>query len=620
MSSVASTKPACDGCARVVTSYRTADGSFRCQPCKATLPRSTCARCGVLMAHAPEVEITHCFKCVDRIPRIGSPCIRCGTVVDERGATYRGEDFCHAHRRHARAKKQCSYCGKQHTQVARSPTAGLDKPACPTCIAKNTPTCGVCRGKTRHHGTVQGIPACRTCVERGTLLTGLCSKCGKISRNPDSGHCSYCGFNRLARRSLEQLEMRLGNEWARELLRQFARDAGAEKSPVQVANLIQRNIDGFRLLDQSVPGPWQLTVTAVLEAFSSDTSHKRFRVVKNWLAASRDLDFDGPEAKWWCHNDWVQRRLNGERIDWIRAQLDAFMASLYAKREKYVEAGVRRAATPLAIKSLELALMYAQWFLKFCSERFGVTEVIGIQQRHLDAYAGERAKVYQTLGAFVRRLNATSHRMNRLTLHSKAPARSSQQNRLDASLRTKLIQTLMDSEGATDLRNASIALLAHFYVQRVSTVLNLKREALRNVEGEAMQIDFGRGFIEVDPAIAVVLRKWLAVWSAPSRFVTPENDGHLFPGIQPSRPYTAAAFGKWLRGKHRVYLRQLFSTGVHGLIEAGLRDPGMLVYGFGMSASTAIKYWRDSGRDVSSFLYEDAIELLRARGLLRGDG
>lgn len=466
---------------------------------------------------------------------------------------------------------------------------------------------------------MRGLPACLKCVERGTLLTGICSKCGKVSNQPNTSHCASCGFKRLGRRRVQRLDAQLNAAWSKELFQEFARDVGAEQDPSQAALLLERSIEGFCLLERAVGGPEQLSVKAVLEAFREDASRKRFRVIKNWLAATRGLDFDGPEADWWRHRDWVIRRISGEDVEWIRVQLDGLMDTLYDKRAKYQAAGVRRAATPIATKSLELALKYAQWFMRFCRDRFGVSDAIGIQQVHLDAYAAERPKVYQALGALIRRFNTTTHRMNKLILHSKHAARSSQHNRLEASARTQLIRALFAAEDATDLRNAAVALLAHFYAQRIGTVLALKRTAVREAEGGLMEVDFGRGFIEIDQAVAVIVRKWLAAWCAPSRFVTPENDDHLFPGIQPNRPYSRAAFGNWLRSRHKIYVRQLFATGVHGLLDAGLKDPGMLVYGFGMSPSTAIKYWRDSGRDVSSYLYEDAIELLRREGLLLGD-
>ncbi len=605
----------CDTCGRSIKSTRIQSGSYHCEPCRRRLPRSGCQTCGKTMVHRAEENPVCCKACTQIKARIDTPCDRCGDVITRQGAIHAGKAYCRKCKRYARAEKQCHYCGRWHTQVYASKTAELDKPACPICIRQRTPTCGVCRRKTRLVGRVDGVPACEVCVNRGTLLTGLCNNCGQVTDTPNTNRCMGCVNLRLAQAVARHAENSLNQEWAKQLFRRFVENASREEKRNSTIDLIRRNIDGFRLLDKAFMSEATLTVSEVLKAFSDDRSGRRFRVLKNWLSVTHTLNFDGQEAQWFRHRAYVQRRLDMETTDWVRAVLATFLDDIYARRNKSVKAGTVRINGPLALRSIELALKYAQWLLRFCQER-GISMAEGIDQASIDTYAMRRPKVYQSLGAFIRFINRTSHSLNRISLPSKPRSRSSLFNKLNLASRSALINRWLSATETRDLRNASIALLCYFYVQRARTIVQLKRGAIRTGAQGGMEIDFGQGFIEIHSDIAATLNRWLLVWGAPSRFVTQSNDDHVFPGIQPERPYSIKAFQLWLKKKHGVGGRQLFATALHGVIDAGLNDPGALVSLFGITPSTAIRYWTESGRDLSSYLFNESIKKLREEGYL----
>lgn len=605
--------PACEGCHRSVTSHRIAFGGFYCQRCRAELPRATCVGCGATIVHRPDDPRERCPRCENAQAWIGQPCVRCGTLAGRDGLAFEGRAFCRRHKRHAQPEKQCSYCSRWHTQVYASPTAGLDKPACQACIRDHSPVCSVCKRFDRPVGEIEGKPACAQCMERGTLLTKLCRGCGRVSSNPNSYHCSGCGFNTQARRKAAQMREKFATPWVRALFDEYANDLDLANRPGTAVTQLKRSFDGFVLLELHFESVEEMTVTGVLQAFSSDTSNKRFRGIKNWLATKRGLNFDAPEAGWFHHQKFVANRLSAEPTAWVRDTLSSFMTFQYERRAKYIAAKVQRANAALAPKSLELALKYAQWFLHYCQTE-GVESPIAITQAHLDSYAVQRFKVYQSLGSFVRYLNRTSHRLNQVGLPTKAPPRNSLVNRLSPEERSRAVGSWLQATNGIALRNATIALLSYFYLLRLPKLLTLKRSAIRILDDGTMEIDFGQGYAEIDPDIATVVRRWQANWFCNSRFVTQENDDHLFPGISPNRPCSCTSFSKWLRKTHGFRGRQLFATGVHNLLDEGVDDPGMLVYYFGLSPSTAIKYWKDSGRNLMSYIHADALQLLREQG------
>jgi hypothetical protein len=410
------------------------------------------------------------------------------------------------------------------------------------------------------------------------------------------------------------LEESLTAEWSKQLFRSFLEDAGLRTNPGPVSQLARRNIGGFQLLDSSLRDELDLSVRSVLLALSGDTSNRLFRGLKNWLATARGLDLDGEEAEWFRHERLADRLIASAPCEWIRAALVDFRAFLYQRRAKYQKAGVLRGPVPLSPKSLDLALKYALWLLNHAREA-GASSMPGLTQEIVDSYAAKRSKVFRGLGSFIRFANATSHRLNTLELPTSAAPRSSLVHKMDPGVRASAVRAWLEAVEPTEVRNASIALLCVFYAQHPDKVTRLAKSAVLEV-GELVEVDFGQGSVEIDPDVSRVLNRWLLAWFTPSRFAFEGVDDRLYPGARAGRTYSTRAFNAWLKSKYGIHSRQLFSTAVHGLLEAGLDDPGVLVYGLGLSPGTAIKYWKDSGRHLSSFFFDEAIEALREEGLL----
>ncbi|MBK7044775.1 MAG: hypothetical protein IPH50_14570, partial [Rhodanobacteraceae bacterium] len=89
------------------------------------------------------------------------------------------------------------------------------------------------------------------------------------------------------------------------LFRDFVEQAGFLEKPGPVGLMVKRNIEGFRLIERTVTCSSDITVESVLRAFQGDTTHRKYRVVKNWFAMTLKLDFHGPEAQWFRHTAFV---------------------------------------------------------------------------------------------------------------------------------------------------------------------------------------------------------------------------------------------------------------------------------------------------------------------------
>lgn len=607
----------CHGCQRHVVCRTDREGYWYCQGCYAALTRTTCANCGSGIRYTSPAAPERCHRCERSQSWKGLPCSRCDAIADAKGTEFNGWVFCRKCRHHAGPDRECAYCAYVGPRVHRSPSAGLDQLACQTCISRHMPTCGVCKGLRKLVGEVEGRPACKKCTKRGTLLVGTCALCGCHDQAANTKQCRGCWNLRQALAVRKKAAATLQQPWAKELFHAFTEHAGIQHQPGCVATLIKRNVEGFQLIDNGIASPEALTVGSALRVFSVDTTNRRFRVIKHYLGATRGLNFDGADAQQFHHNQKIEQLREKVEVPWVRTELDTFYARLQANRSRRLEAGVRRSAVPLQLSSLLLVMKYARWFMEACATA-GATSALAIDQVMLDAYVVEHPRTFHTLGAFVRHLNRNRLRFVPLELPPRRGVRSSIHLRIPADKRAEIVYDWLGAKEGMELRNAAVALLCMFYLQKPAKVLGMRKQHLQR-DGAQVYLDFGQGWEEIDPEIAVAITHWLDAWHHHSRFKAIAQNDFLFPGTRPDQGYSPQAFSSWLRDHHGISCRQLYATALHGLIEAGLTDPGAMIFQFGVRPGTAIRYWKDSGRDLSSFLFAEAMQAMRENGDLRFD-
>jgi hypothetical protein len=358
--------------------------------------------------------------------------------------------------------------------------------------------------------------------------------------------------------------------------------------------------------------PDALTETAVIDAFSVDPTNHRFKAVKYFLGAAHGLAFDSDHSRNHALGTAIERSIHATPSCWIKEELFRFYGRLWEVRQRRIEAGIKRAGVPMKLSTFGNVIRRARAFMEHCAST-GASSALAIDQFMVDTYSVEHPRHFHSLGSFVRHLNRDKLRLFKLKLPPKTGERSSVHLRISANRRAELVGEWLGLHDGPDLRNSAVSLLCMFYLQKPEVVLALRRENMRR-EGEVISLDFGYGWEQIDPEICDVLARWLDAWHNPSRFRDIVQSQYLFPGMKPDKGYGSDRYSQWLRKHHGITRRQLYATAVHGLIEAGLTDPGALVHQFGIHPSSAIRYWKDSGRDLSSFLYAEIIQTMRERG------
>lgn len=583
-----------------------------CAACYKGLKRSTCSKCGLGIRYTSVAAPDLCRKCNASRGWKNLACSRCGSIAKEKGKLFEGKVFCQQCSHYAAPTRKCSYCSNESVFVRNSHSCGLTEPACPTCISRHTPTCGVCREKRQIVGDVEGRPACRACVARGTLLDGICNRCGLISPAANCRLCPSCRNMDYAVAMRTKGAASLCKDWVKDIFLGFCEHAGILANPKNAATLIRRNVGGFQQIDSTIDRLEDLTTCSVLDALSDERGVTRFPAVRYYLSAAFGLDFSSQEAVDHLTLRKIQRVKNEPESVWIRAELEGFFEQLMRDRERFLSAGIKRSNVPIQFCSILSCVTQARLMLDSC-ESEGASSSLAISQGMLDSHVAHRAKSFHTLGRFIRYLNGNRRRFSRLKLPDRRGKRSSVHNRISAERRAEMVSAWLAASEPKDLRNSAAALLCMFYLQKPLTVLSLRMESVER-KGTNVYVNFGLGPEEIDPEIASVLVRWLDVWHHHSRFKALVRPDFLFPGIRPDCGYTVQSFSIWLRTQHGITCSQLFSTAVHGLIEAGLNDPGALVYQLGLKPDTAIRYWKDSGRDISSFLYAESIQAMRDSG------
>jgi hypothetical protein len=403
----------------------------------------------------------------------------------------------------------------------------------------------------------------------------------------------------------------------RDLFLQFGEHAGLRKNPVNAANTMKRNIPGVQKLDSVITNPGDFNVFSVLDALFNERNAVGFPTLRNFLAATYGLEFSSSEAIDHLTARRIDRTCEASSRPWIRSELIAFHCKLIAERDRRLEAGIRRCNVPIKLVSVLSCVIQAREMLEH-SERLGATSTLSITQSMLDSHVARSPKTFHSVGRFIRHLNEGKSRFSPLRLPKRSGKRSSVHLRISSDTRARVVGSWLSATEPKELRNASVALLCLFYLQRPSQVLSMRRHNVRR-DGESVFVDFGRGWEHIDPEIARVLSAWLDAWHHHSRFKDIVHTEFMFPGVRPDSGYSVHSFAIWLRGRHGITCNQLFATAIHGLIDAGLKDPGALVYQLGLNPDTAIRYWKDSGRDLSSFLFAESIQTMRENGDLSFD-
>ncbi|MBY4599715.1 hypothetical protein K3217_29760 [bacterium BD-1] len=392
---------------------------------------------------------------------------------------------------------------------------------------------------------------------------------------------------------------------------------GAARANSALARL-SANLGGIRALESHFRGPDEFDSKAVFELLAPNGNHKSNLALRRLLENEYGIKTNIHDMPDVCLDRFIAKRQEGQPR-WIIEAGNKFIARLRSLREVQLAAGVKRGSTPLAWKSLELAFRYAHELMTEVASH-GAESVNSIRQAEIDNFCMRRRKVFRGLGAFINHLNETSHRAGRLVLPTAPASRSSRENFMGQQAYEELVANLLQEKFGIDVRNACIALLTLLYLRRLTVVLSLRRDAISD-DGNRMHIRFpgAKGADEIHPGVAALLRMWLSNWGMHSRSVNASNTPFVFPGLHPGQSMRPTAFHLWIKTRHGVLSRQLLPSGIHVMINAGMATPSALIDHYGLSHSTAVKYWTDAGRDLSQFMYLNTASIAENQGDSDGD-
>lgn len=526
-------------------------------------------------------------------PLFGSACIHCKRPCAEKSAVWKGQGYCRKCKRLAREPKECQYCGRLSPAVYTSRSAGLDKPACMSCVGKAKPRCDCCKRVVKVTCREKDGSFCRVCCQRRIVGPQKCNSCGKTSLVANTRDCRGCRANRHAFSSVKVIAKSLATPWVRELFVEFIEQCGGEARGVSSLARARESREGFLALEHAFAGVDEFTLERVFEILTPGGNHTRSRALRRFLEARFGLKLRPSDCGEVAHKRFADRMLAGKPA-WMLTVLRDFLDHLYAQREKLLRPNVARSGVK-SWKSMDLALRYGYYVLESAMSD-GCSSIAELGQKHVDRFCVERRSTISGAAAFVRYLNATTHRVNRLRL-AKQQKGSTLNHHLGEPRFLCLLSELLATKEAVASKYASIALLCMLHLRPLGAILSITRDQVED-DGRNMRIHFTRGSTaeSVNVEVARILRFWVAAWSSPSRSVSKENNPYLFPGLSPNKALDPHAFQAWLKSVHDVTVRQLTATGIHVMISRGMISPAALVDQYGWSHATALRYWNDSGQ------------------------
>ena len=602
----------CDVCGERAYVTQLAVGIQVCSKCLPGLPRSRCVDCGRRMVGTHDGRTLRCLKCRVKEPYVGLPCARCGDRVARNCVVFEEQLYCAGCSGYAREERPCSCCGRLFRKLQRSTLAGLDELACAGCIARHSPRCRICYRSRPVVGEVDGRDACSECLKRGAKKRLKCQSCGREEIWANTNICRGCTLNRRCRTNIQSIRASLRSDFVQELYDQFVLDSGLESNPKSCLQTVNRNINGFHLLEASIPSRECLTAPGVIEALWEGRDRKKFRGLRSWLGIRHGLDFSSEESEACRHRLRMRDVLASLEASWMEAVLEGYLAWLHRGRQKLKEHGLNRSNRPRALSSIEVSVKRAADFLSYL-QSVGVSSELGINQANVDAYAAQKPKVVSALAAYIHYLNFHRNRLVKLKLEYAQHGKNTTVHVLPAKVRDHLAREWLQAEEERELRNSVVALLILFYARKSEVTLALHLDDV-HVTDERVEIAFPQETVEIFEPIAGLVRRWLGLRRDLSRYREIGENNWLFPGLTADTALNKSTFRAWLKEEYQVLETQLFATAIHELIEGGLQHPGYLAIGLGLSESTAQKYWLDSGHAMMSFAGEEYVDMLREAG------
>lgn len=578
----------CDTCLKPITKAQAVvDGKAWCATCyKRETTKGSCPGCGngIRVLKGAEPQLCKSCKTLDR------HCDRCKKPLKKASLVVEGKAYCFPCSRHQKEPRPCELCGELSLFLARDLRHDITVMSCPSCRRTWHVTCSVC-GKHREPvaATKDGKHLCAICNAREEKNLGdfICPKCGKPGKMHSKTSCWDCYRESYIRKKYHALLPEINQEWVKDIFTGYVELLVSGTLPESLVQKIKRDMIFFNTIDTAFQRPEDLTILGITKQIGTGWQ-KRHGLICSYLINSRRIaPLDDPEHK--EANALVKQLIMLEDMKgkWFYPRLLSFHHYRQSVLQRYRDRGWKgkniRCKQLSILTAMRAALKLFDWL---------DGKVLGVQQinqTHLDRFFDEHKGYCSAIRPFISYLKLKERTFlkvnNQVRKQSANPA-------CDMSF-TKYLELLdrwfNPEPGKTNTKEAVIGLFTILYAQRPRRITRLKLSDIKE-DGGTYLIRFHKVFIPLDPDTCVVLRKYLSERKLAKRYEGVIENSYLFPGKLGNAPISEEAiYDFW---KHLgIGVNMLFSTAMFNMYRAGLQNPQVARVAYGVSGTTACKYY-----------------------------
>lgn len=510
----------------------------------------------------------------------------------------------------------CELCGKDAIVVARAPSRGIMVRACKACRNKGNINCAIC-GKNRPPAGVResdNKPLCKACHARGGK-PWICPKCGKAGKPHSSRQCENCYWLAHLERRVGSAQGLIRRPWLRAVYAGFHREMATRRSAKFSCQRIDTYLPIVLAIDAEFESPSAVSSSRLLERFTMKVirSHASFfdyctqiELFPSVSAATMRRDaLDGV----------AERSVKQCEREWYGAVIRDLYDTLMAVRQRAADRGWtdQERMRPRTVKSTIGAAV--RFFAHATSN--GASSVLSVHQEHVDTFLLEYPGYRASLSAALSRIGRHLKSLKRLRV-PKAKPTIRPGLVLPYSRVNEVLAECLDGLGPVCRQSLIVALLLTFPV----TAAKLVRLRLTNLQRDAsgaFTIRFHKIDVPCPPRYSALIDRYLEERKADT-VIAAEDAGWLFPGRHPSEHLDSSSIAYHL-GKFGITSRQAFASAMSTLYLEGVRHPAAVKRTFGVTTTTAVKYFAQFDDFARSALYQ-RFEKQRAKNTLgaKNDG
>lgn len=590
----------CSQCGDIERMWFRSDTQQLCQRCYQRRPEQTCETCGKGTRAASGTPV-QCRSCRIEASWVGVTCFRCGRIPEKNARHHLddGRSCCSSCKQMVAAPTACAYCGEMGRKRARDFALGFTEPACRRCTGKRNGfiNCASCHRPRRPAGERDAKTYCEQCLPTGQAPMIKCRVCRKSRPGYTQDTCEDCAWERSHQHLVGKLGPAFKTDWARALFESYHREARLKSKRGRWRVALKRDVLFFLALEKVFDRAEDLSAVLVVRRLGGDAVRKYRRAMSflahtGWVVLDEDPDYQVELAI------DALRRVTQHPSPWIAALLSRFLTYLLNRRQR-VPHRDRPTRTPTKRKSLEFAVLRARRLLEFAQNGHSAGTMRDITQEVLDFFLAQNKECRLGVAAFIRYANGHEKLFKKLKLPSTGAPAIPAKLILPEARRLALIATLCAVDHPKETRWALIGLFNLIYAQMAHTACRMKLDQVRETE-DGFQVRFAKTWLDLDPLVVPVLRRWLALRREVSAFEEAGQSLFLFPGMR-SGTHINPAGGEPFRKRYGLRGRQGRTTALATLIRNGLTHARLLTDCFGISPIRAHQYCTQlSARDMGA--------------------